>query len=65
MMRTLNPMIPDLENDPRIIMLHLGGITLKDWVSSNYLKTLGIPEVHIYDRDEGAQPKVHKGSKYG
>ncbi|QQZ58969.1 ATP-binding protein [Paenibacillus sonchi] len=60
MLRNLNPIIPDLENDPRIIMLHLGGSTLKDWVSSNYLKTLGIPEVHIYDRDEGAQPKYIK-----
>ncbi|MFF3925863.1 ATP-binding protein [Paenibacillus lactis] len=57
MLRNVNPIIPDLENDPRIIMLHLGGSTLKDWVSSNYLKALGIPEVHIYDRDEGAQPK--------
>lgn len=57
MLRNINPIFPDLENDPRIIMLHLGGSTLKDWVSSNYLKTLGIPEVHIYDRDEGAQPK--------
>lgn len=57
MLNKLNPTIPDLENDPRIIMLHLGGSTLKDWVSSNYLKTLGIPEIHIYDRDEGAQPK--------
>lgn len=57
MLRNLNPIFPDLENDPRIIMLHLGGSTLKDWVSSNYLKALGIPEVHIYDRDDGAQPK--------
>lgn len=60
MLRRLNPMIPDLDDDPRIIMLHLGGSTLKDWVSSNYLKSLGIPEVHIYDRDEGNQPKYIK-----
>lgn len=57
MLHNINPHFPDLENDPRIAMFHLGGSTLKDWVSSNYLKGLGIPEIHIYDRDEGAQPK--------
>jgi putative ATP-dependent endonuclease of OLD family len=60
MLHTANPIFPDLENDPRIIMLHLGGSTLKDWVSANYLRTLGIPEIHIYDRDEGSQPKYVK-----
>ncbi|MGF9715244.1 ATP-binding protein [Paenibacillus naphthalenovorans] len=57
MLHNVNPNFPDLENDPRIAMFHLGGSTLKDWVTSNYLKGLGIPEIHIYDRDEGAKPK--------
>jgi len=57
MLHNVNPYFPDLENDPRIAMFHLGGSTLKDWVSSNYLRGLGIPEIHIYDRDDGAQPK--------
>lgn len=57
MLHNINPLFPDLENDPKIAMFHLGGSTLKDWVSSNYLRGLGIPEIHIYDRDEGVQPK--------
>ena len=38
-----------LEADPRIILLPLGGDTLRDWVNEHYLKGLGKPEVHIYD----------------
>lgn len=57
MLHKIDSRFPDLENDPRIAMFHLGGSTLKDWVSSNYLRGLGIPEIHIYDRDEGTQPK--------
>jgi putative ATP-dependent endonuclease of OLD family len=43
--------IPDLMNDPRIAVIPLGGSTLQYWVNENYLKELGIPEVHIYDGD--------------
>lgn len=43
---------PDFENDPRIVLLPLGGDTLRDWVNSYYLKNIGKPEVHIYDRDD-------------
>lgn len=46
---------PDLINiftDPRVAFVVLGGSTLKEWVNSNYLKNLNLPEVHIYDRDE-------------
>ncbi|RZK22953.1 MAG: OLD family endonuclease, partial [Flavobacterium sp.] len=43
--------IPDLFSDPRIAIITLGGSTLQHWVSHNYLKGLGRPEVHIYDSD--------------
>jgi len=52
-----NPMVPNLESDPRIALFHLGGSTLKDWVQNHYLRGLGIPEVHIYDRDEEKTPR--------
>ena len=42
----------DLFSDPRIAFVLLGGSTLKEWVNHHYLKNLGLPEVHIYDRDE-------------
>lgn len=50
-LRTKYPNIIDLEHDPRIAILPLGGSTLKHWVSQNYLKRLKCKEVHIYDRD--------------
>ncbi|BEU03978.1 hypothetical protein OAG1_27780 [Agarivorans sp. OAG1] len=49
--------VPDLNNDPRVVLLPLGGSTLKDWVNSHYLKHTGRPEVHIYDRDTEQPPK--------
>lgn len=48
---------PDFENDPRIVVLPLGGDTLRDWVNGHYLKNIGKPEVHIYDRDDNDPPK--------
>lgn len=60
MLNKYNAVFPDVESDPRIAIFHLGGSTLKDWVSSNYLGGLGIPEIHIYDRDEGTVPKYQK-----
>lgn len=47
----------NLANDPRVVLLHLGGSTLKEWVQDHYLRGLGKPEVHIYDRDDGTAPK--------
>lgn len=47
---------PDFENDPRIVILPLGGDTLRDWVNGHYLKNIGKPEVHIYDRDDKNPP---------
>lgn len=46
-----NPSTPDLSCDPRIAFVVLGGGTLKHWVNQHYLKGLGRPEFHIYDRD--------------
>ncbi|MBB1315761.1 ATP-binding protein [Aliivibrio sp. SR45-2] len=48
--------VPDLNNDPRIVLLPLGGSTLKDWVNFHYLRHIGKPEVHIYDRDTDTPP---------
>ncbi|MFN0719982.1 ATP-binding protein [Vibrio cyclitrophicus] len=52
--------VPKLGEDPRIVLLPLGGSTLKDWVNSHYLKNIGKPEVHVYDRDENEPPKYQK-----
>lgn len=41
----------NLMDDPRVAIITLGGSTLQHWVSGNYLKNLGKPEVHIYDSD--------------
>ncbi len=42
----------DFENDKRVIILPLGGSTLKHWVDNHYLRKLGKPEIHIYDGDK-------------
>ncbi len=42
----------DIENDQRIVLIPLGGSTLKHWVDNNYLRKLNLPEVHIYDGDK-------------
>ena len=57
--------IPDLINDSRIAIIPLGGSTLQHWVNGNYLKVLGIPEVHIYDGDakDKYQAEVDKINK--
>jgi len=52
--------VSDLNNDPRIVLLPLGGSTLKDWVNSHYLKNIGKPEIHIYDRDTEQPPKYQQ-----
>jgi hypothetical protein len=49
--------VPDFEQDPRIVIIPLGGDTLRNWVNSHYLKNIGRPEVHIYDRDTAIPPK--------
>ncbi len=41
----------DLAADPRVAFVLSGGGNLKHWVNRRYLRDIGIPEVHIYDRD--------------
>lgn len=52
--------VPDLNSDPRVILLPLGGSTLKDWVNYHYLKNVGKPEIHIYDRDTEEPPRYQQ-----
>ncbi|MGE0415076.1 MAG: ATP-binding protein [Verrucomicrobiales bacterium] len=51
LLRTEDDSLPDLENDPRVALILLGGGTLKQWVNERYLRNLNLPEVHIYDSD--------------
>lgn len=46
-----DPTIPDLSSESRVAFVVLGGGTLKHWVAEHYLRNLGLPEFHIYDRD--------------
>lgn len=50
-LRERDSSVIDLENDPRVLIVPLGGSTLKYWVELNYLKNLQCPEFHIYDND--------------
>lgn len=50
-LRSHDPQLPEIGSDPRVAVIPLGGGTLQDWVNKQYLKELGKPEVHIYDRD--------------
>lgn len=47
--------IIDIEATDSVIIIPLGGGTLQHWVDINYLTKLGIPEYHIYDRDDNSQ----------
>lgn len=51
---------PDILNDKRIVIIPLGGNTLKDWVEHKYLRKLGIPEIHFYDLDNKDKPKYQE-----
>lgn len=48
--------LPDFNTDDRLVIFPLGGGTLKDWVTQDYLRGLGIPQYHIYDLDDAANP---------
>jgi len=48
--------LPDLSTDTRIAIFPLGGGTLKDWVTQDYLSGLGTPQYHIYDLDDPINP---------
>ncbi len=49
-LREADPSLPDLQDDPSVLLLPVGGENLKQWVHQQYLSELGRPEVHIYDR---------------
>jgi len=49
--------LPDLAARRDVVMIPLGGSTLKDWVNKHYLASFNRPEVHIYDRDSAVPPK--------
>jgi len=61
-LRSANPALIDISNDPRIAIVVLGGSTLQEWVNQHYLRNLSIPEVHFYDRD---MPRADGTFKYG
>jgi len=48
--------LPNLSIDYRIATLPLG-VQLIQWVDNHYLRNLGLPEIHIYDRDTAVPPK--------
>lgn len=48
--------LPNLANNPHVAIFPLGGGTLKDWVTHDYLNGLNIPQYHIYDLDDAANP---------
>ncbi|WP_392454276.1 ATP-binding protein [Chryseomicrobium aureum] len=61
-----NPKIIDLGETDEVIIIPCGGDTLRGWVENQYLKTLNVPEVHIYDRDDlkaNQEPKYEKWCK--
>lgn len=49
--------VVDFTVDTRVALVPLGGSSLKQWVAKHYLRNLGLPEVHIYDRDDATPPK--------
>lgn len=57
------PIIPDIERDPRIAIIMLSGGNLQHWVDRKYLEKLGIPQMHIYDRDDDTPPKYDEHTK--
>lgn len=42
----------NLETDPRIMVITVGGSTVKDWVNRDCLRKMNKKEIHIYDKDE-------------
>jgi AAA15 family ATPase/GTPase len=50
------PDLPNISTDTRVAIFPLGGGTLKDWVTHDYLKGLEIPQFHIYDLDDAVNP---------
>lgn len=64
----INEVIPEFKEtvdlkSNEIIILPLGGSTLKFWVNNEYLGKLNLAQVHIYDSDIGSQ-QPHKYKEY-
>lgn len=62
--KNINQSIEEFKNtvdlsDDRIIIIPMGGSTLKDWVNERYLEKLELSQVHVYDSDIGST-KEHK-----
>lgn len=57
MLKPSMPKVVDFAADDRVALVPLGGGSLKHWVAKHYLSKLGIPEVHLYDRDDDVPPK--------
>ena len=49
MLHATDPKIPDFRSESRLVVVPLGGSTLKEWVEQNWLRQLDIPEYHLYD----------------
>lgn len=48
--------LPDLAVSNRVAIFPLGGGTLKDWVTHDYLRGLETPQYHLYDLDDATNP---------
>ena len=67
-LKNINESIEDLKNivninGENIIIIPMGGSTLKDWINNRYLEKLDLNQVHIYDSDIGSNSE-HKYKKY-
>lgn len=51
--------LADLGSDSRIVVVPVGGGTLKQWVQHQYLLRLKVLEVHVYDRDLASAYQPH------
>lgn len=52
-----DPEVLSLGDTPCVAFVPTGGSTLKAWIDQQYLRRLGLPEVHLYDRDDLNTPK--------
>lgn len=55
-----NPLIKNLNDNESVLFIMSGGSSLKYWVINQYLKSLGIPEFHLIDRDDETKPQYEK-----
>lgn len=55
-----NSDIVNLNTTDEVVFIISGGSSLKYWVENQYLKSFGIPEVHLVDRDDESPPKYQK-----